>query len=691
MFLIDWLDARAGVRAVARVALQETIPGGARWRYVWGSTLVFVFALQVVTGVLLMTSYSPSATTAWSSVWYIQAELPHGWLIRGLHHFGSQAMVILLIVHILQVVLAGAFRKPRELNWWLGLGLAGCVLSLALTGYLLPWDQKGYWATKVATNILALTPVVGYGLQRVVTGGCEYGHATLTRLFTLHVFVLPATLIAALVCHIALLRRHGVTVSPAAGTRSAGRFWPDQVWRDSVACAAVFGVLLSVAWYTWHVAGSSLLDAPADPTSGYPGRPEWYFLFLFQFLKSFEGPVLEVLGAIVVPGVLVAAWASLPLLDRIMRAEVAHRLGVGFVVSCLLGAAYLTGAAVRDDQPPPAEVVAAVRARQQRGEALTADDRRVLGALTFNRQRAEATRVARRAFELAARQGVPPEGPDTLLADDPVVRGPALFAAHCAACHRFDGHDGMGYVPWEPATASDLSGFATATWIRGLLSDPLADGYFGRVLTREGEPAHTRMAAWIAERFEENESADDRRALVEELEAVAAYLEDESRHPGRWAGIAGDEGDKPAGADPVADTAQIVWGRQVFMTECNACHTYRGSLQGRQPAVEMYGYGSVDWIERMIADPGHESRYPDTGAVQAPMPAFERVLDGRDRRLIAEWIHGRRRRGSHASPRRAACIRCLPDDERAVRGPDATTVRRPSDARPARSRHRRGA
>src|SRR5438105_11588545 len=168
------------------VLLLGHIPGGARWRYVWGSVLTFMFALQVITGVLLMTAYSPGDTSAWGSVYFIQYEMEFGWLIRGLHHFGSQAMVVLLGVHMLQVVIAGAHLAPREVNWWLGLALMGLVLAMSLTGYLLPWDQKGYYATQVATNIAGNIPLIGGFLRQIVVGGPEYGNHTLTRFYALH-------------------------------------------------------------------------------------------------------------------------------------------------------------------------------------------------------------------------------------------------------------------------------------------------------------------------------------------------------------------------------------------------------------------------------------------------------------------------------------------------------------------------
>src|SRR5881394_1567341 len=171
--------------------LIERIPGGARWRYVWGSCLAFVFMIQLVTGVLLMTAYAASDTSAWGSVYFIQYQMDFGWLIRGLHHFGSQTMVVLLAIHMLQVVIAGAHLPPREVNWWLGLLLLAVILGMGLTGYLLPWDQKGFYATKVATNIAAKMPGIGPHLQTFLVGGPEYGNATLTRFFTLHVWVLP--------------------------------------------------------------------------------------------------------------------------------------------------------------------------------------------------------------------------------------------------------------------------------------------------------------------------------------------------------------------------------------------------------------------------------------------------------------------------------------------------------------------
>ena len=172
--------------------LDEPVTGGARWAYVFGSALTLVFVLQLVTGLLLMTVYAPSATTAWASVHYISNRLAGGWIIRGLHHFGSQAMVVLLGAHLLQVAIFGAYKRPREMNWFLGLALLAVTLGFSLTGYLLPWDQKGYWATRVATNIAGTTPGIGAWVQQLMQGGPEYGSLTLTRFYSLHVGPLAA-------------------------------------------------------------------------------------------------------------------------------------------------------------------------------------------------------------------------------------------------------------------------------------------------------------------------------------------------------------------------------------------------------------------------------------------------------------------------------------------------------------------
>ena len=181
-----WLEVRTGYAALARAALDRPVAGGPRPRYVFGSVLLFLLLNQSVTGVLLAAGYAPSVGDAWASVAYVQELAPAGWFIRGLHAHGASVAILVMLLHLAQVVWAGAYRAPREATWWIGLGLLGVLLAFGLTGYLLPWDQKGFFATQVATNLLGATPLVGRMAQELALGGASYGNLTLTRFFALH-------------------------------------------------------------------------------------------------------------------------------------------------------------------------------------------------------------------------------------------------------------------------------------------------------------------------------------------------------------------------------------------------------------------------------------------------------------------------------------------------------------------------
>ncbi|HEV3258255.1 MAG TPA: cytochrome b N-terminal domain-containing protein, partial [Gemmataceae bacterium] len=231
-------EERTGWSPLKQFLLLEPLPGGARWTAAFGSLLLFAFVLQVVTGILLAMNYAPSAETAWPSVKFIQDEVPLGRFIRALHHWGSSAMVILLLVHLVQVFVWGAYKRPREFTWMVGVLLLFCTLGLAFTGYLLPWDQKAYWATKVGLGMASTVPGIGDGLRTLLQGGPDLGNLTLTRFFTMHGFVLPGTLILLVVVHLYLFRLHGVT--PSWGQSEAqlkakeDPFWPRQAFMDGV-------------------------------------------------------------------------------------------------------------------------------------------------------------------------------------------------------------------------------------------------------------------------------------------------------------------------------------------------------------------------------------------------------------------------------------------------------------------------
>jgi ubiquinol-cytochrome c reductase cytochrome b subunit len=446
----EWLEERAGYRRVLHVALDEPLPGGASYAFVFGSILVFLLLLQVTTGIFLAMGYSASATDAWASVAYIQDQVTFGWFVRGLHSHGASAMVIVAGLHMLQTAMYGAYKKPRELNWIVGVLMLGLLLAFALTGYLLPWDQTGYWATKVATGIAGSSPVIGPQLQEAAQGGNEYGNLTLTRFFALHVLVLPAALIGLVAVHVMLFRKHGHTphwwLKDEELRRRTRPFWPDQMFRDMVAMAAVFGILVGVNLYT----GGVQLDAPADPSSSFDARPEWYFRPLFQALKYFTGPMEQVvaLGApVVIGGVLLA----LPFIDRGASRDPRTRwkpLALLGLLSVVLGGLM---------------VVSFVEDK---------DDERYQKAI------AESEERAREARTLALEHGVPPAGGTAVYTTARFYRAREIWQADCAGCHAGRERKGPEIGP----------GYNSRAWIRDFLKNPSDKRFFGVTGINEMRP-----------------------------------------------------------------------------------------------------------------------------------------------------------------------------------------------------------
>jgi ubiquinol-cytochrome c reductase cytochrome b subunit len=580
----DFVDERTGHRKLLAHALDEPIRGGARWAYVFGSALLGSFLVQAVTGIALMTSYAPSEKTAWASVHYITFTQSGGWLVRGLHHFGAQAMVIVLVMHLAQVALFGAYKKPREVNWWLGLALFGITLAFALTGYLLPWDQKGYWATRVATNIAGTVPVVGDATQKLLQGGAEYGSLTLTRFYAIHVALLPALLVALVGAHVALFRKHGVTPPAKADTSVTEPFFPKQLFKDVVAVLAVVAVVFVMAWR----AHGAPLDAPADPSSDYPARPEWYFLALFQLLKYFHGP-LEIVGTIVLPTVVGAYLFALPLLDR--KPGTVLRPRIGPLVPLALIAAGAVGLTMQ----------------AQHQDANDAG---------FQKERVKADERASIANRIA-KEGVPPEGPLAMMKRDPDLRGPELFDKHCASCHMLGAH-GVD----KDRTAPVLDGWGTEEWVLGMLHDPDDDKRFGRSIYKGEMPSVDMPPDGGAPTFKPM-APDDKSA-------VAAFL-------------------ASMGDAVPRDPAKLRRGKEIVETRCTTCHLFQGkgddSDQGLAPELE--GWSSRVWIRAQIANPATKSTYrehaldPDR---KGHMPRFDAEIRSEDMDLLATWVHAQTRR-----------------------------------------------
>jgi ubiquinol-cytochrome c reductase cytochrome b subunit len=344
----DWLDSRTGFRTLRHHLLEEGIPSGVGWWFVTGSVVMFLLGVQLLTGVVLTMYYVPSPEHAYDSVRFIMERLPFGPLLRGLHFFGASFIVVAAVIHMLRVVAFGSYKKPREVTWITGVVLLLVIMGFALSGYLLPWDQKAYWATTVTINIARSGPA-GEFVAGLMRGGTDLGALTLLRWYSAHVFLLPACLIAFVVAHIYLMRRHNISgpVTPVPGP--ATPFYPYHALKDTLAMAAVFAVLVTFA-LMWQAP----LDEIADPSdSTYVPRPEWYFLSLFQMLKYFPGP-LEPVATQVVPGLVVGLLLLLPFLDRGPLRHPLKRLPVmaGFAVLGI-GVVSLTWLGLRDTPVRP--------------------------------------------------------------------------------------------------------------------------------------------------------------------------------------------------------------------------------------------------------------------------------------------------------------------------------------------------
>jgi quinol-cytochrome oxidoreductase complex cytochrome b subunit len=209
----DWLDERLGWRRAWEAVFLRKVPK-VNWFYTLGSATLFVALNQIITGILLTIYYVPTPDQAYDSVRYITTQVPAGWLIRGLHHWGASAMVLLTGLHMLRVIFTGAYKFPREITWFTGVALLLIVVGFGFTGYLLPWDQKAYWATTVGTRIAAVTPLIGEWILRVMRGGSEISAVTLARFFGVHVWMLPAALLILMGAHLYLVVRIGISGVP---------------------------------------------------------------------------------------------------------------------------------------------------------------------------------------------------------------------------------------------------------------------------------------------------------------------------------------------------------------------------------------------------------------------------------------------------------------------------------------------
>ncbi len=424
----QWLDHRSGLDSLLHHALDEPIPGGARIAYVFGSGLLFLFLSQVITGVFLAMYYVPSADHAHTTVAYITKEVTGGSFLRSIHAYGSSAIIIVLLLHLTQTFIYGSYKGRRELVWLGGCVLLALMLGMAFTGYLLPWDQKAYFATTVGTNILSEIPWVGNALKKLLRGGTEMGTLTLSRFFVLHVFLIPAFIFTFVAMHVYSFRKAGaagpVTEDPVSPKLPPEPFYPKQLVMD-VGFAILIIVALGFLAYVWPTELGPKADL--SDTQFLP-RPEWYYIPVFQYLKYWHGST-AVLGILLIPGIVGLLLVGLPFFDRSLERRPWKRpISVGLFTIILLGLGGLGFISHRQDMNNPGVAAQLKIQHEQTVEFMKAK---------FEAELSDASLVAQ----------------NTALANPEATKGKAIFEGQgCNACH---GDNGVG-----TAAAPKLVGIA---------------------------------------------------------------------------------------------------------------------------------------------------------------------------------------------------------------------------------------
>lgn len=583
----DWLDARTDYRALLAPLRRRVLPNGPSWQLTSASCLWWVFIIQMVTGLLLMTTYSPSTTSAWASVHYIE-QSPAGSFIRGVHYFASHALIVLLGIHVIRVLLSGAFRPPRELIWITGLLLLPLMIAWAATGNPLSASQKAITQIDVEANILGSTPLLGPALQRLFVGGDEVGNLTMTHLYFFHCALLPFLGIGLLIIHLTQVYRHGLAKVGSASA-AARPYWPYQTIRNAAVLAVVVGTIAALAWRR-----GAPLEAPADPNVSVLPRPEWYFRCLFELRRYFTGD-WEFVATLVLPLAALLFFLAVPLFDRFFswRMSMAMR---GLVVAAAVGGwSWLTWTSFARDWNDP----------------------------EYLASQSEAEELAARARMLADRKGIPPEGAAAILREDAHTQGPLLFEQHCTSCHSHADSSGTGIVTTEPS-APNLYGFGGVEWISGLLDAKAIAGphYFGATKFAGGD-----MVSSVQDLY--SNAGEDDAALKADVRAVAVALAAEAQLRG--------------GA---ADAKAVARGKELMAGDfgCTGCHKFHeeGELGS---APDLTGYASREWLEGMIRDPQGERFYGDRND---RMPAFaphsasadRQLLNPRELRLLVDWLRG---------------------------------------------------
>jgi len=345
--LYQWAEDRLGISMFQALAEKKTVPVHSQsgWYYLGGIAIVLIM-VQVITGGLLMVHYVPEIGSAHASILKIISQVNFGWFVRSLHSWGANLLILALFVHMFSTYFMRAYRSPRELTWLTGLVLLVLMFGFGFTGYLLPWDDVSFFATKIGIDITSKSPLVGPLMATLLRGGSEVGQATISRFFVIHVFLLPLGLLALLGVHLFLVQAHGISEPDSYKAlleeqKEVEKFFPAFILKDLMVWLLVLnGLALLVALMPWGV------GPEADPYGAAPVgiKPEWYFLSVFQFLKLIPpmvGPIEgEQLGMILVGGA-AAVMAAMPFIDT-GKCPKAAKLATAYGILILLGLVFFT-------------------------------------------------------------------------------------------------------------------------------------------------------------------------------------------------------------------------------------------------------------------------------------------------------------------------------------------------------------
>lgn len=559
--LLDWLDQRVEYRRMTSRMRQRVLPHGPSWWFTSATCLFWLLVIECVTGLMLMATYSPSMTSAWASVHFIDQNSA-GRFLRGVHHYSSHVLIIVFAVHVVRVLMTGAYRAPRELIWITGLLLFPLVIVWTVTGNPLSASQKGISQIQVEGNILAGTPFIGQTLQKLMFGGDDVGNLTLTRLYFLHVGLMPILVGGLCFIHLHQVLKHSSYRLGDAVEGPQLSYWPYQSVRNMITLAVVMaGIsLISLIW-------GAPLHAPADPDLPHSPRPEWYFRWLFELRRYFSGDT-EFIATLVVPGLFMFAFLAVPFLDRSVSSKFSSVCRGLTIAACFVGWGGLTLLSYANDWRDTA----------------------------YQKSVVEFDAMSARALELASREAITTAGASQLLRNDPLTQGPLLFARHCASCHSHADAAGQGIVAAVPS-APNLLGIGRSEWIMGFLDAERisSDDYLGKTAFGDGDMAqHVRQ-------LRDNAGEGGQKELQKKLTAVAYALAGESGH------------ERP-------DTELATRGRELLTGEmgCVDCHKFhdQGDLGS---APDLTGYASIEWLSALIAAPNTSRFY---GERNDRMPSF---------------------------------------------------------------------